>query len=153
MTETKLPAVHATVVAIGRWGIAIIGPSGSGKSDLALRLIDRGAMLVGDDYVSICADRNMPVARAAPSLAGKIEVRSVGILAIDYLDSVALRLCVALGEDGERNPEQWPTEILSGFAIPTLRLNPFSASAPIKVELALQSLVDADHWPVSSSGK
>jgi HPr kinase/phosphorylase len=150
MTNSESPAIHATVVAIGRWGVVIMGPSGSGKSDLALRLIDRGATLVGDDYIAMINVSNTPVARSAPSLAGKIEVRGIGILGMDYIDSAPVRLCIELGDDGERFLEQWPVKHLCGFAIPTLKLNAFSVAAPIKAELALQSLVDADHWPVPS---
>jgi HPr kinase/phosphorylase len=144
-------AIHATVVAIGRWGIAITGPSGSGKSDLALRLIDRGAKLVGDDYVVIVDDAHLPIAGAASNLSGKIEVRGIGIIPMDYLGQATLRLCVVLGEDGERMPDPSAVCSVSGFAIPSLKLNAFNASAPIKVELALQTLVDAGQWPVPDS--
>jgi hypothetical protein len=144
-------ATHATVVAIGKWGIAITGPSGSGKSDLALRLIDRGAKLVGDDYVVMTNATNLPVAHASPNLAGKIEVRGIGIIPIDYLDQATVRLCVVLGTDGERMPEPLAVQSMAGFAIPCLKLNGFTASAPIKVELALQTVVDAGQWPVSDS--
>jgi HPr kinase/phosphorylase len=144
-------ATHATVVAIGKWGIAITGPSGSGKSDLALRLIDRGARLVGDDYVVVANQANLPVVRAAPNLAGKIEVRGLGIVPMDYLEQASLRLIIVLGGDGERMPDPSALQNLAGFAFPSLRLDAFTASAPIKVELALQTLVDVGQWPVPDS--
>jgi HPr kinase/phosphorylase len=144
-------AIHATVVAIGKWGIAITGPSGSGKSDLALRLMDRGAKLVGDDYVGIVDEANLPIARAAANLTGKIEVRGLGIVPMDYLDQATLRLIIVLGGGGERMPDPSALQSLAGFAFPSLRLDAFTASAPIKVELALQTLVDAGQWPVPDS--
>jgi HPr kinase/phosphorylase len=148
MTTNAPQATHATVVAIGQWGIAIIGPSGSGKSDLALRLMDRGAELVGDDYIIITPDGSMAVARAAPKLAGKIEIRGIGILQVNYRESAILRLCIKLDEDGERLPDPWPVETLNGFAIPCLKLHAQTASAAIKAEWALKTLVDAGQWPV-----
>ncbi len=141
--------MHATVVAIGQWGVALIGPSGSGKSDLALRLIDRGAQLVGDDYVVVLNERNVPMACAAAELAGKIEIRGIGIVPIDYRDHAPLRLCVILGEEAERMPETSPFHTMAGFDIPSLKLNAFAASAPVVIEIALQTVVDAGQWPVS----
>jgi HPr kinase/phosphorylase len=141
-------AIHATVVSIGKWGLAITGPSGSGKSDLALRLIDRGAVLVGDDYVLLGEDAGRLIASPASNLAGKLEIRGIGIVLVKNLGVTKLRLRVELGEDGPRFNDSWPLTRLGRFAIPTLRLNPFAASAPIKVETALQSVVDADLWPV-----
>jgi HPr kinase/phosphorylase len=151
LSEASAPAVHATVVATGEWAVAILGPSGSGKSDLALRLIDRGAVLVGDDYVHIRSRDDLPWASAAPALAGKLEVRGIGVLPFEFRDTAMLRLCVVLGKAGERMPDPWPTAPLAGFSIPCLLLNGFEASAPIKVELAVKSVVDAGLWPVPVS--
>jgi hypothetical protein len=150
-------AVHATVVALGDWGIAITGPSGSGKSDLALRLIDRGAVLVGDDYVHIIEEDQRPWASPAPALAGLLEVRGLGMVTRPYRSEVMLRLCLLLGQDGERFPDPlapFPHTALGGFNIPCLQLDAFRSSAPIKAELALNTVVDGALWPVSlSSGQ
>lgn len=143
------PPVHGTAVAIGGWAVLLTGKSGSGKSDLALRLIDRGAMLVGDDYVSICADG--PTAGAKSEIAGKIELRGVGIIEMPFTRSARLRLVVELGEDGERLPAGWPLAELAGFSIPKLKLNAFAASAPLKVEHALKSVIDGGVFPVRLS--
>ena len=70
--------VHATCVAIGDRAVLLCGPSGSGKSDLALRLIDGGAQLVADDQVVLRAEGGRIVARAPEALAGRMEVRGIG---------------------------------------------------------------------------
>jgi HPr kinase/phosphorylase len=141
-------AVHGTAVEIGGWAVLMTGASGTGKSDLALRLIDRGAALVGDDYVEIDADLQI---KPAPALAGKLEIRGLGIVDMAYRASSPLRLLVELGEDGERAPASWPLRDFGGWSLPQLRLNAFAASAPIKVEHALNSIVDAALHPVRLS--
>jgi HPr kinase/phosphorylase len=141
-------AIHGTAVDIGGCAVLLTGRSGSGKSDLALRLMDRGAMLVGDDYIEI--DANLMVT-AAPTLAGKIEIRGLGIFEQQYRAQSPLRLIVELGEDGERMPASWPLHHLNGWSVPLLRINPFTASAPIKVEHAVKSIVDAALHPVRHS--
>ena len=65
--------VHATAVAVGLKGVLLLGPSGSGKSDLALRLIDQGARLVADDQVVLSRNGARLIANAPPALAGKID--------------------------------------------------------------------------------
>ncbi len=151
LTDSTNQAVHATVVAIGEWAIAIIGASGSGKSDLALRLIDRGAWLVSDDYVIIDNHVDRPIASPPPKLAGKIEVRGIGILSVEHRGNAIIRFCVNLGADGERFIEAWPITRLGGFSIPGMQLDAFAASAPIKAELGLKSVVDGGVWPVPIS--
>jgi HPr kinase/phosphorylase len=145
------PATHATVVVIGEGGVAITGPSGSGKSDLALRLIDRGAKLLCDDYVHFKSENGCLMAFPAPNIEGKIEVRGIGIIPMDYLPFAKVRFCVILGDEDVRMPAQQPMTPLSGFDVPALRLNGFSASAEIRVELALQRVVDAGLWPAPLS--
>lgn len=131
--------VHATTVAIGGRGVLIAGPSGSGKSDLALRLIDRGATLVADDQTIVRAEAGQAIATAPATIIGQIEVRSVGILAIGTAADVPVRLCVALAESTERLPTP-RTRRIAGISLPELTLDPRPASAPIKVELALTNL-------------
>ncbi|WP_040850329.1 HPr kinase/phosphorylase, partial [Nitrospirillum viridazoti] len=74
--------VHATCVSVGGAGVLLRGASGSGKSDLALRLVDAGALLVADDQVALAADptATLLTATAPERLAGLIEVRGLGIL-------------------------------------------------------------------------
>lgn len=127
--------IHATCVAIDGVGVLLRGPSGAGKSDLALRLIDRGAVLVGDDYLHAAARDDMLWVAVPDRIAGSIEVRGVGIVAMPYRPEAQVALVVDLGEE-DRLPE--PAEvIIAGIALPIVRLNPFPASAAIKVELLL----------------
>lgn len=144
MTDTY----HATAVEIGGYAVVFTGSSGSGKSDLALRLIDRGAVLVGDDSVHVVESGGTLLAKSDAVLARRLEVRGVGIFEMDGVPQSPIRLIVGLGADGERLPDSWPLQELAGWSIPYLRLNAFAASAPIKIELALKSIVDEGLQPV-----
>ncbi len=128
--------IHATTIAIGGRGVLIAGPSGSGKSDLALRLIDRGAVLVADDRTRVRRDGDRLVADVPDAISGRLEVRGLGILTTAWLTDVPLSLCVWLGEEAERLP---PARVrtIAGVDLPELLLDPRPASAAIKVELAL----------------
>jgi HPr Serine kinase C-terminal domain len=141
-------ALHATAVEIDGQAILLTGASASGKSDLALRLIDRGARLVGDDAVHCLEASGVLLVKGATSLSGRLEVRGVGIFEMDVADQSPLRLIVELGGDGVRHPESWPLRDIAGWSVPVLRLNGFAASAPIKIELALKSVVDESLQPV-----
>lgn len=136
--------IHATCVAIAGNGILLRGPSGHGKSDLALRLLDDGACLVADDQVVVEAEAGGVVARAPAPIAGKLEVRGLGPVSVDSVASAPIRLVVDLtpGEVIERLPERQVASIL-GVRLPVITLDPFHASAPAKVRVALTSLTDA----------
>jgi HPr kinase/phosphorylase len=140
--------LHGTAVTIGAHGVLLTGASGAGKSDIALRLIDRGALLISDDAVSIDHVDELPWLAPAPNIEGKIEVRGIGICLMPNAKSAVLRLVVDLVEQVERMPEAALSEI-DGFQVPSLKLMPFEISAAIKVELALRSVVDAGLLPVS----
>ncbi|QJU59703.1 aldolase [Sphingomonas sp. AP4-R1] len=130
--------LHATCVAIDGRGVLILGPSGAGKSDLALRLIDRGAVLVSDDGVEIRIEGDRPLARAPHTIAGQMEVRGLGIVAMPALAEAPVALCISLTAPRDRMPpDPLPTTPVAARAIPTLALDPFEASAPIKVERGL----------------
>jgi serine kinase of HPr protein (carbohydrate metabolism regulator) len=131
--------IHGTVVAVDGAGVLFRGPSGCGKSDLALRLIDRGAVLVADDSVVLTRDGSVIVASAPASIAGKMEVRGLGIVRLPGPPMAVLRLAVDLvaPADVERLPKARET-VLLGVALPVLNLAPFEASAPAKVRLALR---------------
>lgn len=140
MTGAAAPELlHATAVAINGEGVLLIGPSGSGKSDLALRMIDRGAVLVSDDAVLVEAASPLPILRTAPNIAGMIEVRGVGIVKMPFADAVPLHLAVKLGEQGERMPSSEQRMDIAGSAIRVVTLSAFESSAPLKVEQALRS--------------
>jgi HPr kinase/phosphorylase len=133
--------VHATSVALGENCVLLRGPSGSGKSDLALRLIDGGAVLVADDQTRIAPRDGQIVAAAPPAIAGLIEARGVGLLSVDYRAEAVARLVFDLVPGGpvERLPEPETVEYF-GIEIPLLRLDPFTPSAAAKVRLAVASL-------------
>lgn len=131
--------VHATCVAIEGRAVLIAGPSGSGKSDLALRLIDRGAALVSDDYTELTAEKGRLLASPPERIAGKIEVRGVGIVGREWTSAVPVCLIVDLSAPVERLPEA-ATMAVAGVVLPSLGLAALEASAPIKVEAALNLL-------------
>ncbi|HEX8216466.1 MAG TPA: HPr kinase/phosphatase C-terminal domain-containing protein [Allosphingosinicella sp.] len=132
MSET----VHASCVAIGGRGVLLFGASGRGKSDLALRLIDRGAGLVSDDYTLVRAWEGRLYGSAPPAIAGKLEVRGVGIAAIESIAEAPVCLVVELDSEPERLPEPHRRSFL-GQELPAIALAALEASAPIKLELAL----------------
>jgi HPr kinase/phosphorylase len=132
--------VHATTVAVGSHGVMLIGPSGSGKSDLALRLIDRGARLVSDDYSEVRAAADGVHVAPPATIAGKIEVRGLGIRTMPYITDIVVALVIRLGGAAARMPEPGESMLMAGVAVPLVALNAFEASAPIKVELALEGV-------------
>jgi HPr kinase/phosphorylase len=133
--------VHGTSVALSGDGVLLRGPSGSGKSDLALRLIDEGALLIADDQTELRLMGGALRLSAPSTIAGQIEVRGIGILRVDSARSAPLRLVVELVASGavERLPEPETCELL-GRPMPLIRLAPFEASAPAKLRLALRAL-------------
>ena len=132
--------IHGTCVALNGVTVLLRGPSGSGKSDLALRLIDGGGRLVADDQTLVEIQGGRLIATAPETIAGKMEVRGVGVLAVEMEKSGILGLVVDLvANPPERMPESETTEIL-GMALPLLRLDPFKASAAAKLRLAVRSL-------------
>jgi len=132
--------IHATCIALlagKRWRAVLLrGPSGAGKSDLALRLIDRGAALVSDDYTQLRRFGGRLLARAPATIAGKIELRGVGIVEL----AAAADVPVCLHADLDRAPERLPepqTIALSGESIPSVAIAALEPSAPLKLEHAL----------------
>jgi len=139
MSRLSSEMVHATTVAKDGRGVIIAGRSGSGKSDLALRLIDRGFVLVSDDQTMIIKSGEGLIASAPDTIRGKIEVRGIGILEMPSHDTAAVSLWVQLSDDIKRLPEDERHQIL-GIEVPEISLDAMTASAPIKVELALERL-------------
>jgi serine kinase of HPr protein (carbohydrate metabolism regulator) len=133
--------VHATAVALDGAVVLLRGPSGSGKSDLALRLIDRGACLVADDQTALLRRGNVLYASPPPPIAGKLEVRGVGIVEIDHATDQPVAAVFDLAPHGEieRLPEPDMIDLL-GIALPLLRLDPTTVSAAAKVRLAVRQL-------------
>lgn len=129
--------VHATCIALGGRGVLLSGRSGSGKSDLALRLIDRGAVLVSDDYTELAADGALLKASPPERIAGLIEIRGVGIRTVAYQACAPVALLVDLDGRPQRLPGP-TTRTLCGLCVPCIALPALEPSAPIKVEIALQ---------------
>lgn len=125
-------------------GILLLGESGSGKSDLALRLLALGARLVADDRSLVEVADGALIARPAPALRGLLEVRGLGLVTLAYTAAARIDLAVVLGGEAARLPEPafWPLPAgLSGARPPPLlRLNAFTASAPTRIILAAASL-------------
>jgi serine kinase of HPr protein (carbohydrate metabolism regulator) len=148
--------IHATCVRVARAsrmfgapegaGVLLLGESGAGKSDLALRLIGRGAELVADDRTELYIRRGQLMARAPKTLAGLIEVRGVGIIEIVPAGPTSVSLVVDLSVSVKRMP------VYRSFAPPKpltlpqqarpkrIILCAFEASAPDKVLAAVAAL-------------
>jgi len=129
--------IHATALDVAGSGVLLCGPSGSGKSDLALRLMDRGATFIADDQVELSRRRRGVIAEAPQRLRGYLEIRGVGITSVPTAGGTIVKLIVDLVNPDEvpRLPEP-EFRKLCGKKIPVLRLNAFEVSTPIKIELA-----------------
>jgi len=142
--------IHASCILLNRAGdafgaprdagILLLGKSGAGKSDLALRMIEGGARLVADDRVELSVREGLLIARAPPRLTGLIEVRGAGILALPYAAEARVALAVLLET---RNPGRMPDSEFyvppladAPRKIPLLRLSAFEASSPAKIAAA-----------------
>ena len=122
--------MHGSCVSRHGNGVLLIGPPGSGKSDLVLRLLGRGFDLVADDRVEI-ADG---IARPPPPLAGLLEVRGLGIVCLPFVAETRLALMAELGALEPRLP---PPARRDRLGLPCVRLDAAAASAPDRIILAL----------------
>jgi serine kinase of HPr protein (carbohydrate metabolism regulator) len=132
--------VHASTVARDGRAVLITGPSGSGKSDLALRLLDRGFTLVSDDQTIVKKDGNRLVASAPPTIAGKLEIRGIGVVDMERIDNVPVVLIVELTGDIQRLPDDSRQRPILGVMLPLITIDAMTASAPSKVALALDRM-------------
>ena len=113
-TET----VHASTVALEGRAVLITGLSGSGKSDLALRLLDRGFALVSDDRTIVRRDGPRLIASAPPNIAGKLEIRGIGIVDLNHVEDVPVSLLVELSGDIQRMPDEDHRRAILGVDLP-----------------------------------
>jgi len=143
MTALSSETVHASTVSIGGRAVLISGRPGSGKSDLALRLIDRGAVLVSDDYTIVTRSGKRLLASAPETIRGRIEIRGVGLVEMPNETAVPVALVVEIDEPVPRMPEPGRTRLIANIAVPLFALAPHEASAPIKVERVLKTLATA----------
>src|SRR5215217_540575 len=120
--------------------VVISGPSGAGKSDLALRLLDRGFTLVSDDQTIVRRDSNRLIASAPPTIAGKLEIRGIGIIDLEQTSDVPVALLVELTSDIQRLPDDSRERPILGIPVPLITIDAMTASAPSKVALALDRM-------------
>jgi serine kinase of HPr protein (carbohydrate metabolism regulator) len=130
-------AIHASSVAIDGRAILITGVSGSGKSDLALRLIDRGFTLISDDQTLVRRDGDRLIASAPPTIRGKLEIRGIGIIEVETANDVPVALLVELTGDIQRLPDDSRERPILGINLPLVTIDATTASAAAKVVLAL----------------
>ena len=148
--------IHGTCLAMGGEGVLLVGRPGSGKSDLALRLIDQGglglsgtlrvAQLVADDQVVIRKAEGALVASAPASLKGKLEIRGLGIAELPVVAETRLRLAVRLtpASEIERMPDLGSARMdVLGIGLPLILLDPLNASAPARLRAALDQFTGA----------
>ena len=142
MSEARLSSetIHASTVAIDGRAVLIAGPSGSGKSDLALRLLDRGFTLVSDDQTIVSRDGRRLLASAPPAIAGKLEIRGIGIVETERVEDVPVALFVELTSDIQRLPDDSRSRQLLGIELPLISIDAMTASAASKVALGLDRL-------------
>jgi hypothetical protein len=133
--------IHASCVAIGAHGVLLLGSSGAGKSDLALRLIDQGAKLVADDRTILFTAKDALHARAPASIQGLLEIRGVGIVQMPVRAKVQIRLVVRLGREGARLPVprlyRPPAALKLVPSLPQIALDARFASTPANIRAAL----------------
>ena len=132
--------LHASTVALDGRAVVIVGPSGSGKSDLALRLLDRGFVLVSDDRTIVRNADGRVIAAAPDTIRGKLEIRGVGIVDMPSVDDMPVALVVELTSDITRLPDDSRVRNIMGIGIPLISVDAMTASAPSKVAVALERL-------------
>lgn len=134
-----METVRGTCVSLDGCGVLLRGPSGSGKSDLALRLIEGGAELVADDYTAIEGREGQVLATAPAGISGMLEVRGLGVVRVQAREATTLAAVVELVPPTavERVPESEMVR-LADATLPLFRLAPFEPSAAAKVRLAVR---------------
>ena len=130
--------IHASCVEFMGTGLLICGPSGSGKSDLCLRMIEAGAAFISDDQTVLENKKGKLTARCPASIKGLLEIRGIGIVEMPFIDEteISLKLSLKSLDQIDRMPEK-QTEFIEGIEIPVFSINAFSASAIIKIKMML----------------
>ena len=137
--------IHATLVSLNNKGILLLGDSGFGKSDVALRLIEeKGAVLVADDRVNLRTLGDKLIGSAPEQIKGKLEIRNIGIVNIDTIDEVEILLCVELVKEKdvlERLPQD-DFELILSKKITKIKLYPFECSTVSKIVIKISSIIN-----------
>lgn len=128
---------QATGVAIGGRAVLIEGAPGTGKSSLALALIDRGAVLIGDDGVALAVANGRLFASPPPATAGLIELRNVGLIELPTASVVPVALLLRLDPTAPRFVEEAEQVERGGIALPAIALWPDSPVLHLRAEAAL----------------
>jgi serine kinase of HPr protein (carbohydrate metabolism regulator) len=155
--ETPSVLVHATSVVLGaavrpfggpeEFAVLLFGDSRSGKSDVALRLIAAGGLLISDDQTSLSTDENFLFAHSVANISGQIEIRGIGIIKLDRAPKAPVALAVKLDPKAapERLPEPShyvpPAPLTASYRPPLVTLHPFEPSAPAKIAAAAAAAV------------
>ncbi|MDG2003002.1 MAG: HPr kinase/phosphatase C-terminal domain-containing protein [Novosphingobium sp.] len=132
-----MAARQATCVSIGGRGLLIEGPPGSGKSSLALALIDRGAILVGDDGVMLEVRDNGLIARPHPETSGLLEIRNLGIMRMPTCEESSVAMIIRLDKEAPRYIDSAGQQEIEGKGLPLICLWPDSPVLALKAEMAL----------------
>jgi hypothetical protein len=147
MTPADAIVMQATAVAIDGRVLLIEGPPGSGKSSLALALIDGGAQLIGDDAVTLARVDDRLIASAPPNIAGLLEVRGVGLIRLPVAPPAPVALLLTLGGTAaERLPGALPRRSIAGASVPVLAFDPgaIAPAARARAALALHGVTFED---------
>jgi HPr kinase/phosphorylase len=120
MTSVRDETLHATCVALRGQAVVLLGPSGSGKSALALQLMAMGCDLVADDRTLIRRDGDIPVARSPETIAGLIEARGIGILTAETVPSACVKLAVDLASVAQTRLPPAKSIKLAGCDVPLI---------------------------------
>ena len=137
MTALSSEAIQAACVAVDGRGVMIECRDGDARVDLALRMIDRGAVLVADSQTICLRSAKQLLASAPAGAAGRIEVRGLGIVEMPHAERVPVDLLIVLLDTGPRFPDDKRTRSIAGIEVPVLALAANDAAAPIKAELWL----------------
>jgi HPr kinase/phosphorylase len=141
---TTSPTIHATAVLVGAKAVLIRGEPGSGKSRLALRLLETAGRelpfvrLVGDDRVYLESRAGRLVVRPPQELAGLLEVRGIGIVRVPFEAAAVVGLVIELGQPADRMPAAESRKaVLEGVALPRLAVPPGADPLPLAIEAGL----------------
>lgn len=145
-TAVKLGDAAAPFGGAGDGAVLLLGDSGSGKSDVALRLIAMGAKLIADDQTALFEWGGRVHAEPVSNLRGRIEIRGVGIVSMENAGAAPVILAVRL--EPHASPPRLPEAVLYRYPAalgacprpPLLVLNPFEASAPAKIAAAASAI-------------